>query len=122
MVPEGLLVEVYKNTRGKCWSVRASEGPERARVIAHCDSILLRDVKFVVRPTGRNLVRASRQKNVHAFAKGRVTSSEPGGPWARVTYDPYVNDTFVLENGEAIRTSPVVHLDSKGHVQALAQS
>ena len=63
-------VQVYYNIRRGDYSVRQS-----GRVIDHVDSIILRDVRFNVAPAGRNKVRATGVKNVHATVTGYIDES-----------------------------------------------
>jgi hypothetical protein len=97
---EGDKVRVYRNLRGpkgkRLYSVLGPSG----RVVARVEAILLTDVKFVVRPAGRDKVRREGRKNVHAFVVGTYSESAMGqdalGPDlpCRVTYNPYENDHF----------------------------
>jgi len=63
-------VQVYYNIRRGDYSVRQS-----GRVIDHVDSIILRDVRFNVAPAGRDKVRATGVKNVHATVTGYIDES-----------------------------------------------
>ena len=58
-------VQVYYNIRRGDYSVR-----QNGRVIDHVDSIVLRDVRFNVAPAGRDKVRRTGVKNVHATVTG----------------------------------------------------
>ena len=60
-------VQVYYNIRRGDYSVRQS-----GRVIDHVDTIVLRDVRFNVAPAGRDKVRATGVKNVHATVTGFI--------------------------------------------------
>ena len=62
-------VQVYWNIRLGRYSVRQS-----GRVIDHVDSIILRDVRFNVAPAGRDKVRATGVKNVHATVTGYIAN------------------------------------------------
>ena len=63
-------VQVYYNIRRGDYSVRQS-----GRVIDHVESIILRDVRFNVAPAGRDKVRATGVKNVHATVTGYIDES-----------------------------------------------
>ena len=63
-------VQVYWNLHLGRYSVRQS-----GRVIDHVDSIILRDVRFNVAPAGRDKVRATGVKNVHATVTGYIDES-----------------------------------------------
>ena len=63
-------VQVYYNIRRGDYSVRQS-----GRVIDHVESIILRDVRFNVAPAGRDKVRETGVKNVHATVTGFIDES-----------------------------------------------
>ena len=63
-------VQVYYNIRRGDYSVRQS-----GRVIDHVESIILRDVRFNVAPAGRDKVRRTGVKNVHATVTGFIDES-----------------------------------------------
>ena len=103
-------VRVYWNLHKHCWSV---QNRKTGRVVRHVQACTLADVKFVVRPAGREKVRREGKKNVHAFAAGRyslkngLASYDKGA--RKVTYNPYVNETFVFaETGEPVTDAYVV--------------
>ena len=103
-------VEVYKNLRKDCWSVRDNKS---GKVICHVKSIWIKDAKLVVRPSGRQKVLETNQKNVHAFIKGYVGDyiQNASGDWielngalvtnpmdhktpVQVTYSPYLDESL----------------------------
>lgn len=114
-----LKVFVYFNLHRKCFSIKALEGPNKGRVVAHSDKVLLSDGVFKVSEAGRQRVLRERKKNVHAGVVGqwdetgtdlisidRVTIN--GTP---ITYNPYKYDTFVHLYGEhPIKTGRLVAL------------
>ena len=68
----------------------------------------IKNPKFLVRSIGRELVRKTQRKNVHAFVIGylenfvglRAVSGD------RVTYDPYKNDSFIYwDTGNPVKKS-----------------
>ena len=63
-------VQVYYNIRRGDYSVRQS-----GRVIDHVDSIILRDARFNVAPAGRDKVRETGVKNVHATVTGYIVDN-----------------------------------------------
>ncbi len=95
-----MRVFVYRNLRKNCYSVKALEGPNKGRVIAHWDYLSLTDAKFKVSRSGRARVLRERQKNVHAGVVGNW-EPEQGMDWDRfenahkVTYNPYHFESFV---------------------------
>jgi hypothetical protein len=90
-----LRVEVYYNLHKKTFSVRALEGENRGRVIAHTNEVALEDVKFVVRESGRQKVLKEKCKNVHAFVRGNLVNGIKFETNGLATYNPYRYSTFV---------------------------
>ena len=88
-------VQVYYNIRRGDYSVRQS-----CRVIDHVDTIVLRDVRFNVAPAGRDKVRATGVKNVHATVTGYISADKGLTSYIDydcdyVAYNPFKYDTFV---------------------------
>ncbi len=67
-----MKVFVYWNLHRGMWSVKALEGPDKGRVIARVDTVLLRDVTGKVSQAGRQRVLKERKKNVHAGLVGTL--------------------------------------------------
>lgn len=81
----------------------------------HAEALVLEDVKFVVRPGGRERVLRERKRAVHAFARGRpVENCSERGPCAvRVSYNPYqAGHFFVKDTGEPVLTAKRAYLTS----------
>ena len=111
-------VEVYRNYRRRCWSVRSNK---TGKVIDHVSQVVLKDCELVVRKSGRDRVLREGVKNVHAFVKGvMVTSDEfEKDESVRIGYEPWVNSSFVVSNvNRPIHCARFVHLDSDGHAFA----
>jgi len=129
-----MKVEVYRNLRKNCWSVRNNTP---GRVLWHCNEVVLKDVDLVVRPAGRAKVLQEQRKNVHAFAKGEIlytsvrnnttnymysmfpdfSTNVYGEKFMQILYDPYQYASFVIaESKEPIFKADVVHLNNKGEV------
>lgn len=84
-------VWVYRNLHGKSghrYSLR-----QRGLVVAHGDTVILSDVRFVVSESGRQRVIATRRKNVHAYIVGKLALSCDVLP-LKVIYNPYTLDRF----------------------------
>jgi hypothetical protein len=115
-------VQVYFNLHRKVWSVR-----QNGLVVAHVDSIVLRDPKYVVSAAGNKRVRSEKRKNVHAYISGYVHEPRSLSIFPEdiklVTYNPYKHDSFVVEGSEEpIYNSEFVQMDvfkQKTHVEAL---
>jgi len=96
-VKDGQSVEVYFNLHKKCFSVRDRK---TRRVVAHTDSISLKNASFHVSEKGRDRVRAEKRKNVHAFVRGLYKELDwsTNSQWFKVKYNPYEYDRFYSED------------------------
>lgn len=101
-------VKVYRNITKQCYSVMRD-----GHVVAHVDSIVLKNVLFQVSQRGRDRVLRERRKNVHAFIVGQVSMDEALDKGTPVRYNPYVAASFIT-NDKPIHYAPVVHLTTKG--------
>ena len=99
----GKRVMVYYNLHKHAFSVTYN-----SKVIMHADYVKLRDVEFRVRKGGKEMVRQTEQKNVHAFVIGNLLDycefpcdNMPQEPTDKiVTYNPYKYDSFVYKGTE----------------------
>ncbi len=100
-----MKVFVYYNLHKHCWSVKSLEKENYGRVIDHTDKIVLENCIFKVQKGGRARVLREKRKNVHAGVVGYYNKNTPKGytKWNRVTYDPYLYETFV----EAANKNPI---------------
>jgi hypothetical protein len=92
-----MKVRVYRNLTKNCWSVQSVK---TGRVIAHALSLSLNDAKFVIQKAGQARVRKQHKKYVHAFVVGTLTD-EQRATFLRITYNPYIHDTFVIAENQA---------------------
>lgn len=126
-------VQVYRNLHKDCWSVRDKK---TRRVIAHCDSVILKDAKFKVSEKGRQRVIKEKRKNVHAFVEGTLSSAVvhdedmhyvrrpeirmDGGGWDNrngVKYNPYKLPHFYYGTDlEEVHAAKYVELTRYGKV------
>lgn len=99
-----MRVYVYYNLHKKVFSVKALEGKDKGRVIAHREQLTLRNVTFRVSQAGRARVLREQKKNVHAGVVGEWSGAyEPqiaNESDIAVTYNPYKYSTFVYADGE----------------------
>ena len=117
---------LYWNLHKKKWSL---QDRKTGRVRQHLPAFTMYDAKFVVRPAGQAKVRREGKKNVHAFAVGTegfrdgCATCLTGRP---VTYNPYVNDTFVFaDTGEPVTEVQVISVyteNGKPKVYAIPKS
>lgn len=100
--PSNLVqVFVYWNLHRRCWSLRATHGVSKGKVIAHADLLMLTHVQPKVSEAGRRRVIAEGVKNVHAGLVGFVDMSDPAGmtrecaPSRCLSYIPTIHQSFV---------------------------
>jgi len=107
-----MRVFVYYNLHRKLWSVKALEGENKGRVIAHRKEVVLREPKPKVSEAGRQRVIREKKKNVHAGLSGYYIERVPVPAISfDVTYNPYKYDSFVdTEDHEAQEWSEYAHL------------
>lgn len=111
--------EVYYNLHKHCLSHRACK---RGATVAHADSLLLTNVRFVVQPAGRERVLREGKKNVHAYVRGYIQKRNLEGEapiedpthYRRVTYNPFKYDSFVYaDTGEPVYQADTVYMFGK---------
>ena len=114
-----MRVFVYFNLHKKCFSIKALEGADKGRVIAHRDTVVLDGCKLLVSEAGRQRVLRERKKNVHAGVVGHwdmtgtdlITIDRVTTVGTAITYNPYKYDTFVHLYGlHPIKTGRLVAL------------
>lgn len=136
-----MKVFVYYNRREKLWSIKALDGPERGRVLAHAYKVLLRDCTFKVSEAGRQRALRERRNSVHSGVVGTLDgfagfATQAGerrvqyrGLWddtdreyeryakrhgETVRYDPYEASTYVTADvGEPVHEAEMVYLGER---------
>lgn len=118
---------VYWNLHKKCWSIRAQEGAQRGRIVAHASEFEIRNARFKVSEAGRQKVLATKRKLVHAGVEGELVGLTIAKNWSafcilekqvdikrmrggfKVRYNPYERGVFVTtEGGYPVASSPRV--------------
>lgn len=114
-----MRVFVYFNLHKKCFSVKALEGENKGRVIAHTHDIRILAPSFKVSEAGRQRVLRERKKNVHAGVVGWYNSavnvekiSDEYTPIG-VKYNPYIYSSFVDMNEKPVTYAATAHLTVK---------
>lgn len=110
-----MKVFVYYNLHKKCWSVKALQGPQKGRVVAHTNNIVLSMCEFKVSEAGRQRVLQQKKKNVHAGVVGFWTRLDtiPEVSAARIArYNPYKYSTFVDKDNRPVYKSELVLMKS----------
>lgn len=104
-----MRVFVYFNLHKKVWSIKALEGSDKGRVIAHEGFVVLANARPRVSEAGRQRVLREKRKNVHAglvgewlnpFEGSLITAKHMDDAYEpnRITYNPYKYTTFVYKN------------------------
>lgn len=107
-------VFVYRNLKFKHRPVYSVRDVKTGRVVAHAESITLKDVEFVVGQRGRERVIREKSKNVHAGFRGRPTSKVVNVT-KEITYNPYKYKSFIERDGEVpIYKASFARLDEFG--------
>jgi hypothetical protein len=107
-------VKVFRNLnrKGKVYSIQ-----QRGLTVAHTTSVALQNAVFVVNAKGREYVRANKRKVVHAFVVGMIGNESVSDDCVQVTYNPYVNDSFVVvkhDGMEPLRGARKVFINELG--------
>jgi len=109
---------VFRNLHqeGVTYSVRNTEGI----TIFHTSGVLVKNAKFVVQPAGRDKVRSTKRKTVHAGVRGEIVTDpreavllNPQFSYPNLAYyNPYKCDTFVNVENKPIHEAKYVYLTS----------
>jgi hypothetical protein len=102
MGEENMNIRCYWNLHKRCYSIQ-HKTPNGWRVVDHTDQVWIDAPRFDVSLAGQSRVRREGRKNVHAFIVGTSgddidwgeTYEDFATDGVEVTYDPYVDWTFV---------------------------
>jgi hypothetical protein len=98
-----MRVQVYFNSHKKLWSIREKISN---KVIYHKQRVVLTDVKFIVRESGRKRVLSEKRKNVHAWAEGEFLQNNKTNTKqcnVQIAYNPYVNYYFATRDNPSFQ-------------------
>lgn len=112
-----MSVLIYRNLNRKGeWSIAEPRGQSsRGPVIGHAPSVVLADVRFVLKESRRQAIIRTKQREVMAWAEGELIDSIPTNLSATpLAFDPYTCDSFVnTRNGQAIAAADYVEFGAK---------
>ncbi|AUO78990.1 hypothetical protein [Salinibacter phage M8CRM-1] len=105
--PDERKVDVYRNLNKGGFSLRSRETEDYGTVWDVRNAVIVRDARFVVN-AGRERVRETGRKNVHAYVRGVTDPTEPvptadtlrARGYREVTYNPYEHDNFVFADDQ----------------------
>lgn len=117
----GELHRVHRNLADpdgtQVWSMLAKRRG-RWLVIGHADFVSLADVQFLVQQGGHLRALLTGQRNVHAFAVGRLLKDgEKFWTNTEVSYNPWRAPTFTDEDGTPVDTAQHALFDLRGRVR-----
>jgi hypothetical protein len=104
---------VYWNLHKDIFSIQSREASGYGKVVAHTDSVVVAQPRFVVRQAGREKVLRDKSKNVHAFVVGKIEYDMffSLGKGRLITYNPYKYKSFVFaDTKEPITKGVLVQL------------
>lgn len=93
-----MRVFVYFNLHKKCWSIRAMEGNQKGRVIAHAQAVELANCTFKVSEAGRQRVLREKRKNVHAGVVGDIIAFDGRRTKAGHENNLYIADWYSVRH------------------------
>lgn len=108
---------IYRNiNKGKDKYVYSLRAKDTGRVEGHESELYLKDPKFSVGTKGRDRVKSTGVKNVHAGIRGeKITQVPETLEWKRVTYDPKKHHGFInRETLEPITQADYASLTPEG--------
>ena len=110
MITPDQPVTVYRNLTRRCWSLR-----QGGKVVGHADEVTLTNVTMTVQPAGRDRVRRTRHKVVHAWLTGQLSASQDEHHCPeRLYYNPYQDEAFHTGNGVPVQRAAAAHFDTQG--------
>jgi hypothetical protein len=114
-LPIGQRVKVYRNLHKDTWSLLATEGPQKGRVIGYADEVLVTDPVLIVSEASRQRAIREQARNVHAFVVGVMQpTTHLEGPLQRVRYNPFRAGCFTDPAGACVVEGTVALLDTQG--------
>lgn len=96
-----MKVFVYFNLHKKCWSIKALEGANKGRVVAHMNQLTIHNATFKVSEAGRQRVIKTKHKNVHAGVVGILSQYEHDFG-TQVSYNPYKYNKFYIKSNDTL--------------------
>ena len=109
-----MIIFSYRNLhkKGVVWSIKDWK---TKKVVDYATEVYFEDVELKVSEAGRQRVINECKKNVHAGVKGtRILAIKSNLDWQKASYNPYKNQSFVLENGSPIRFAKYAKLTEQG--------
>jgi hypothetical protein len=115
---------VHWNITRRCWSVLEWTPGKGWRLDRHVAAIDLLDAETRVSVPGREKVRDSGVKGVHADITGRTMLRSDAAPFRteiaeRIRYNPFRDDWFVTAEGVAVKRAERMRFNRNGTVYAI---
>lgn len=100
-----MTVRVYWNFHKNCYSIVDTI---TGLVEGYADEVSLEDAVFHVNENGRDEVRETGVKNVHAWVRGE--QADLGELDTEIQYNPEETDRFETKDGQEVEEAAAVHL------------
>ncbi|QIR16564.1 hypothetical protein [Shewanella aestuarii] len=108
----GQTVKVYRNLNNQMFSIVATSGTFKNKVVAHAQSVLLSQVVFKISQSGKRRAVLEKTRNVHAWAVGTLETIDPAKTQYRnlspISYNPFTSDSFYYKDN----LLPLHHTDA----------
>jgi len=106
---DGEEIRVHKNLNNGKWSVSARIPKKGFQVVAHLDTVNVINAIPKISLATLKRIKTRNIRNVCAHIQGFYTTINSGQLDIKVSYNPYRNDNFTLENGEIFVRSNHAH-------------
>lgn len=93
----GDVCKVYRNLNNRKFSIVATTGQFKGKVVAHADCLTLTNVTFKISQASRDRALREKTRNVHAFSIGTIESFADDchdNTLEVITYRPFERDCF----------------------------
>jgi len=98
----GQTVKVYRNLNNQMFSIVATSGTYKNKVVAHAQTVMLSQVEFKISQAGKRRAVIEKTRNVHAWAVGTIetvdTAQTQQHNLSPISYNPFTSDSFYYKN------------------------
>lgn len=112
----GDVCKVYRNLNNRKFSIMATSGQFKGKVVAHADCLTLINVSFKVSLASRERALREKTRNVHAFSIGIIDSLDTqchDNTLEAVTYRPFERNCFYrISDNKPIESCSKLYLNN----------
>ena len=111
----GQTFKVYRNLNNSMFSIVATTGIFKNKVVAHADAICLNNVTFKISEPSRLRACKEKVRNVHAWAVGTIDNDLiPSAQLSAISYNPFFNNSFFYQSSLQTLQSTALLVLKKG--------